>query len=120
MKKILIVDDSMYNRSLLSALLRKKGFAVETAEDGVEGVEKFRTSMPDAVFLDYIMPRMNGVQALEQMKTLSPDVRSFMLTSISSEEDVRRAKAAGADGYILKPYEPAKVFDLLNRFGLME
>ena len=119
MKKALIVDDSAYNRTLLNAILRKKGLNVELAENGLEGVQKFTALQPDIVFLDYIMPKMSGVEALAEMKKLNPDFVGVMLTSISAAEDVQEAKAAGANAYILKPYEADKIYDVLKKFNLL-
>lgn len=120
MKKALIVDDSAYNRTLLSAVLRKKGFAVEIAENGEDGVQKFPIFDPDIVFLDYIMPRKNGVEALAEMKKLKPGFIGVMLTSISGAEEVQEAKKAGANAYILKPYETEKIYEVLKKFKLVD
>ncbi|MBI2429954.1 MAG: response regulator [Ignavibacteriales bacterium] len=120
MKKILIVDDSAYNRTLLAAILRKKNLYVETADNGEDAVKKFSELKPDVVFLDYIMPKKSGVDALIEMKQINPGVIGVMLTSISSDEDVKAAKEAGASGYILKPYTAEKIYDLLKKFQVIE
>ena len=119
MKKALIVDDSSYNRTLLSAILRKKGLAVELADNGEDGVQKFPTYDPDIVFLDYIMPKKNGVEALAEMKKMKPGFIGVMLTSISGAEEVQEAKRAGANAYILKPYEAEKIYEVLKKFNLI-
>ncbi len=118
MKKALIVDDSAYNRTLLNAILRKKGLAIELAENGDEGVQKFTMFQPDIVFLDYIMPKKSGVEALTEMKKINPNFIGVMLTSISASEDVQEAKAAGANAYILKPYEAEKIYEVLKKYNL--
>jgi CheY-like chemotaxis protein len=120
MKKALIVDDSAYNRTLLNAILRKKGMSVETSDNGEDAIVKFQSYQPDIVFLDYIMPKKSGVEALAEMKKLNPDFVGVMLTSISSAEDVQAAKAAGANSYILKPYEAEKIYDVLKKYHLIE
>lgn len=120
MKKALIVDDSAYNRTLLNAILRKKGLVVESSDNGEDAVMKFQSSQPDIVFLDYIMPKKSGVEALSEMKKLNPNFIGVMLTSISSAEDVQAAKAAGANAYILKPYEAEKIYDVLKKYHLTE
>lgn len=119
MKKALIVDDSAYNRTFLNAILRKKGFAIELAENGQDGVQKFETFQPDVVFLDFIMPKKSGVEALAEMKKLNSGFIGVMLTSISAAEDVQEAKAAGANAYILKPYEAEKIYEVLKKFNLI-
>ncbi len=120
MKKALIVDDSAYNRTLLNAILRKKGLIVETSDNGEDAVAKFSIFQPDIVFLDYIMPKKSGVEALIEMKKINPDFIGVMLTSISATEDVQAAKAAGANGYILKPYEAEKIYEILKKYNLIE
>lgn len=119
MKKALIVDDSAYNRTLLNAILRKKGLSVETSDNGEDGVNKFQTVQPDIVFLDYIMPKKSGVEALAEMKKINPNFIGVMLTSISSAEDVQAAKNAGANAYILKPYEAEKIYEILKKFNII-
>ncbi|MDP1676982.1 MAG: response regulator [Bacteroidota bacterium] len=120
MKKALIVDDSAYNRTLLHAILRKKGLSVETSDNGEDAIAKFTLVKPDIVFLDYIMPKKSGVEALSEMKKLNPDFIGIMLTSISATEDVQAAKTAGANGYILKPYGAEKIYEVLKKFNLIE
>ena len=120
MRKALIVDDSAYNRVLLSSLLSKKNLQVELSDNGEDAVKKFAEGKPDVVFLDYIMPKKNGVEALAEMKKMNPDFIAIMLTSISAVEDVEKAKEAGASGYILKPYTAEKIFDILKKFNLIE
>jgi CheY-like chemotaxis protein len=102
----------------LNAILRKKGLAVELAENGEDGVQKFTTFQPDIVFLDYIMPKKSGVEALAEMKKMNPNFIGIMLTSISATEDVQEAKAAGASAYILKPYEAEKIYEVLRKYNL--
>jgi two-component system chemotaxis response regulator CheY len=120
MKKALIVDDSAYNRTLLNAILRKKGLAVESSDNGEDAVNKFQVIQPDIVFLDYIMPKKSGVEALIEMKRMNPNVIGVMLTSISAAEDVQAAKAAGANAYILKPYEAEKIYEVLKKYHMTE
>lgn len=120
MKKVLVVDDSAFNRTLLSAILRKKQLIVDFAEDGEAAVKKFAEYNPDVVFIDYVMPIKSGVDALREMKQLNPHFVGIMLTSISAAEDVQKAKEAGANGYILKPYQPEKIFEVLKKFRIIE
>ncbi|HAP35433.1 MAG TPA: hypothetical protein DCQ28_05630 [Bacteroidetes bacterium] len=120
MKKALIVDDSAYNRTLLNAILRKKGLSVETSDNGEDAVAKFSIVHPDIVFLDYIMPKKSGIEALTEMKKINPEFIGIMLTSISAAEDVQAAKAAGANGYILKPYEAEKIYEVLRKHHIIE
>ena len=82
MKKALVIDDSPYNRSVLSAMLRRMEMTVELAEDGEAGVEKFKTFHPDVVFLDYIMPKMSGVDAVREIRKIDSKVVLVMVMGL--------------------------------------
>ncbi len=120
MKTALVVDDSPYNRAILSSILKKKNLKVEIAEDGEKAIELFKKSNPDIIFLDYVMPKLNGVETLREIRKLKPSIISIMVTSISASEDVEEARSAGANGYILKPYTPEKIYSILQKFDLIE
>jgi two-component system chemotaxis response regulator CheY len=109
MKKVLIVDDSATVRQQVRAALGIAEFDVVEASDGTEGAETInRLSDLDAVICDVNMPRMNGLEMLEAVKrdprnNLLPIV---MLTTEGQHQLVQRAKAAGAKGWIVKPFKP--------------
>jgi two-component system chemotaxis response regulator CheY len=108
-KKVLIVDDSATVRQQVRAVLRGTEFDVLEAVDGVEGVETIeRLADLAAVICDVNMPRMDGLEMLESVRkdpksALLPIV---MLTTEGQHELVQRAKAAGAKGWIVKPFKP--------------
>jgi CheY-like chemotaxis protein len=120
MKKALIVDDSVYNRTLLGAILKKKDIETVAAEDGIEAVVKFKESNPDIVFLDIMMPKKNGIEALKEIKQINNKIVAIMVTSVASIEEVQHAKNAGANGYIVKPFDTEKIFSVLRKFGIIE
>ena len=120
MKKVLIADDSVYHRTLLSAILKKKNIELDMASDGDEAVEKFKTFSPDLVFLDIMMPKSNGFEALKKMKEIKPDIVCIILSVLSSSDDVHKAKDSGADGYLLKPFESEKINGVLKKFKIIE
>jgi two-component system chemotaxis response regulator CheY len=109
MKKVLIVDDSATVRQQVRAALGMAEFDVVEASDGTEGAEMInRLTDLAAVICDVNMPRMNGLEMLETVKkdpknTALPIV---MLTTEGQHELVQRAKAAGAKGWIVKPFKP--------------
>jgi adenylate cyclase len=109
--KILIVDDEPFNLDLLEQELADHDYVIERAGDGVEALEKVEAFKPDVILLDYMMPRMNGI---EVVKSLRQDERHkaipvILLTAKGSQEDKARGLDAGADDYVVKPFEPVEL-----------
>jgi len=119
MKHVLIIDDSPYNITLLTAMLRKHGVNVLSAKDGDEGLDSFNNARPDLVFLDYMLPGRNGIEILKEIKRINPQSVVIMLSALNSADDVARAKAAGANGYIIKPFENEKIVSVLTKFNIL-
>ena len=108
-KKVLIVDDSATVRQQVAAVLRAPEFDLIEAVDGVEGIEVIgRLADLAAVICDVNMPRMDGLEMLEAVRKDSKTAHLpiVMLTTEGQHELVRRAKAAGAKGWIVKPFKP--------------
>jgi two-component system, chemotaxis family, chemotaxis protein CheY len=108
-KKVLIIDDSATLRSQVSLALSPSGFEVLEAVDGIDGVEKI-SAQPDlaVVICDVNMPRMNGIDMVANIKR-EPKYAALpviMLTTEGQPELIARAKAAGAKGWIIKPFKP--------------
>ncbi len=108
-KKILIVDDSRTIRQQVSFTLAKGGFDVVEAEDGVKGIEALKGNADVAMIIsDVNMPNMNGLEMVEAISKDGslPKVPIIMLTTEGSSDLITRAKAAGAKGWLVKPFEP--------------
>jgi two-component system, chemotaxis family, sensor kinase CheA len=103
-RRILVVDDSLTTRSLEKSILEAHGFQVSVAVDGIEALEKLTAEPFDLVITDVMMPRMDGMQLLEQMKKQKATERIpvIMVTSLESQEDQQRGMSLGADAYIVK------------------
>lgn len=101
----LVVDDSSFQRSLVSETIKEWVEVVGTAENGREAVEMFTETEPDMITMDIMMPEMNGIEALSEIKEHSPETTVVMVTSVSQKEKMREAAKAGADGYVTKPFE---------------
>eukprot|EP00475_Leptophrys_vorax_P040474 TRINITY_DN7505_c0_g1_i2.p1 TRINITY_DN7505_c0_g1~~TRINITY_DN7505_c0_g1_i2.p1 ORF type:complete len:454 (-),score=93.00 TRINITY_DN7505_c0_g1_i2:13-1302(-) len=101
--KVLVVDDVRANRRLLEVALEKLGCKVETASDGVEGLEKIMQSKFDLVFLDNVMPRMSGVDCAKKIRALKLDVKLVGVTGNALAEDIQEFKDAGVNTVLLKP-----------------
>lgn len=105
---ILVVDDNALNRDLLSRQLARRGYIVETAEDGQEALEKLAAHEFDVVLLDVIMPRMDGVEALQRIRAdeRHADLPVLMLSSIDEVDSAIRCIELGAEEYLPKPFQP--------------
>jgi two-component system chemotaxis response regulator CheY len=103
--EVLVVDDSSFQRSLVSETVSEWLNVVDTAKNGREAVELFNETQPDVITMDIMMPEMNGIEALTEIKQQSPETTIVMVTSVSQKEKMREAAKAGADGYVTKPFE---------------
>ena len=113
---ILVVDDSPHSRILLLKLLQRNGLSqVELAVNGAEGLQRFKSSKPDIVFLDAIMPEVDGLTVLREIKKIAPNTIVVMTTSLSEKEKVLQFKDAGANYYLLKPFEDKKFDETLAK-----
>lgn len=114
--RALAIDDSPHVRILMSKLLKRFGFdAVETAENGKIGLEKFETFKPDAIFLDGIMPEMDGLAVLRELKARSVSTIVVITSSLSERDKVLQYKESGADYYLMKPFEEAKLQEMVQK-----
>ena len=117
-KHILIVDDSKTVRNLVAFIMRKEGFKVTAAEDGLDGLEKLYTDpQVDLIITDINMPRMDGFGVIEGVRA-NPNHRTTPVLVLTTESDVEkkaRARAAGATGWIVKPFDPVKLVDTVRR-----
>ena len=118
-KTILTVDDSRTMRDMLLLTLTEAGYKVIQAEDGVEGLAKLGEQQPDAIITDINMPRLDGFGFIEQVRRDDRyrGVPILVLTTESELDRKERARKAGASGWIVKPFNPAKLLDALRRVG---
>ncbi|MFA6541025.1 MAG: response regulator [Bacteroidota bacterium] len=114
---VLVVDDSEHIRALFMMTLKKAGIQkLYFAGDGEEGVEQFKKYSPSIVFLDNMMPKLPGIEALKQMRAINPNALIIMISAVSSIEVVQEVKRLGASHYLVKPYMPSKVLELIQKF----
>jgi len=100
---ILVVDDEQSYRDALSVALQQEGFAVETAADGAEAIEKFDALQPSLVLLDVMLPKISGVDVCRELRTRS-QVPILMVTARTAEIDAVVGLEVGADDYVMKPF----------------
>lgn len=114
-RRILVVDDNHDSADSLTILLRLAGNEVDTAYDGVEGVEAAERFRPDVVLLDLGMPRLNGYDACRRIRSekWGEDMMLIALTGWGQEEDRRRTLESGFDAHVVKPVDSARLMSLL-------
>ncbi|MET1123830.1 MAG: response regulator [Archaeoglobaceae archaeon] len=116
MPRVLVVDDTAFMRKLLKNILFSAGFdIVGEAENGKQAVELYRKLKPDIVTMDIVMPEMNGIEALKEIKKIDPNAKVVMCTAVGQEQMVKAAIKLGARGYIVKPFQAAKVVEELKK-----
>ena len=115
--RILVVDDHKNTRDLFKLRLGQEGFEVLVAEDGAAGLAAAADENPDAILLDWVMPGIDGLQVLLELKhkDATKDIPVFMFTTRGKANDVETAIANGATGYFTKPVDPKDVGRELNR-----
>jgi adenylate cyclase len=116
--KVLIVDDEPFNLDLLEQELGDQNYVVDRANDGVEALEKVESFKPDVILLDYMMPKMNGIEVVKRLRQDEKykSLPVILLTAKGSQEDKVRGLDAGADDYVVKPFDS---FELLARVRSM-
>ena len=116
-KKILIVDDASFMRTVLKDIIKSNGLASEVYEaaDGVEGVKLYQKTRPDLVTMDVNMPRADGIQALRAILKINPNAKVVMVTAIEEKHVVQDAMKLGARDYVVKPFDRSHVPLVLNK-----
>ena len=117
---VLVVDDSMLNRLLVAATLRREGYRILEATDGGSGLEAIAREHPDLVILDLQMPEMDGAEMMRRLRERSgaSAPRVLLMTAMDETESAAKAREIGADAHLVKPFAPlelrARVKELLT------
>jgi two-component system, chemotaxis family, chemotaxis protein CheY len=116
MAKIVVVDDSLYMRSILKHILNKNGHEIvgeaESYEQALEVIEK---QVPDLVTLDIILKDRTGLDVLKEVKITFPDIIVIMVSAVGEEFIVEEARDLGAHDYIIKPFNESIVSETVNK-----
>lgn len=114
---ILIVDDAPLMRSMLQDVIKTNGLAKETFEavDGNDAIKKYLVHKPNLVIMDVIMPKTNGIEALQQIKKIDPKAKVLMISSSDEKINVQDAMTLGAIDYIVKPIDRSSLALSINR-----
>ena len=113
-KKILVVDDSAMSRRMLRRIVESAGYEVVEAGEGVAGLERYYLDKPDLVFLDLMMKDMYGLDVLEKLRELDPAACVIIASADIQDSTREMVAAAGANGFINKPFSPEKVLQALG------
>ncbi len=117
-KSVLIVDDSAVIRNSLGFLLEMEGFEVQTAGNGLEGLEKLQKHQFDTIIADINMPKMHGYDLIKEIRKIEnyKDVPIIIITTEEEAADKKKGFEAGANLFLIKPTEPKKMVKYVKMF----
>ena len=111
---ILVVADNEDLLETFAMILKRRGFSVETADNGTAAVNKFKDQEFDVTLMDIVMPEMNGVEAFRKMKDMQPEAPIILMTAYSDEDLINTAKNEGARRIINKPIRIDRLIEMIN------
>ena len=116
-KTILAVDDSSSLRQMVAFSLKAAGYHVVEAVDGQDGLDKAKLQAVDLVLTDQNMPKMDGLALIKSLRTLPGYATTpiLMLTTESSDEMKSKGRAAGANGWLVKPFDPQRLIEVVKK-----
>jgi CheY-like chemotaxis protein len=117
-KKILVVEDNVYNMEVVEVFLESAGYLVQKANTAEEGISSAKKELPDLILMDISLPHMDGLTATEVLKKdqKTRNIPILAFTAHAMKEDEDKFFLAGCDGYIIKPIERKSFLDKLNQF----
>jgi two-component system chemotaxis response regulator CheY len=113
--KVMVVDDAAFMRMRACKVLQENGHETVQAENGLEAVKQYAAHHPDAVLMDITMPEMDGLAALKEIRKMDPNARVAMVTAMGQQAIVMEALKAGAKDFVLKPFQPDRVLNALDK-----
>lgn len=114
--KVMVVDDALFMRNILRGILEEAGCEIiAEAADGMDAVVKYREFRPDITTMDIIMPVKNGIEALSEIIAFDSNARVIMCSAVGQEALVQASQAAGALDFIIKPFNPEDVVEVIKR-----
>jgi len=113
---VLVCDDALFMRTMVKDILTQAGFTiVGEAENGKRAVEQYAALKPDLVTMDIIMPEMGGIEAVKKIIETDPQARILMCSAMGQQALVSEAIAAGAKDFVVKPFQPSRVLEAVQR-----
>ncbi len=114
--RVLIVDDALFMRKMLTDILNKNGYeVVGEASDGKEAYDKYKELRPDVVTMDITMPGTTGIEGTQMIVSEFPDARIIMCSAMGQESMVIEAIKAGAKNFVVKPFQADKILEVLQQ-----
>lgn len=117
--KVLVVDDALFMRKMVSDILKKEGLEIcGEAENGKEAVEKYKELKPDLVTMDIVMPKIeeiDGIGAVKEIMKVDPQAKIIMVSAMGQHSLVVEAIQAGAKDFVTKPFQPSRVVEAFKR-----
>ncbi len=113
--KILLVDDTAFMRMIFKKILAPSGNELLEAVDGSDGLAKYKEHRPNLVFLDIVMPNVDGIECLKQIMAFDGNAKVVMCSSIGQQTVVNDAIKIGARDFIIKPFDAAKVLESVSK-----
>jgi len=115
MLRILVVDDSVFQRKSICKILTDAGYEVVEATDGLDGLEKALACRPDCILTDLLMPQMDGIEFISELKAKGPTPPLFVLTAYIQESKRRLCMDLGVDGFLSKPPKKWELLGAIDR-----
>lgn len=113
---VLVCDDAIFMRTMIGDILTGAGFEViGEAESGVQAVEKYKQLRPDLVTMDIVMPELGGIDAVREICKFDPSARILMCSAMGQQALVVEAIQAGAKDFVVKPFQPSRVLEAVQR-----
>ena len=117
--RVLVVDDDAVIRQLITVNLELEGFAVLTAVDGEDCLVQAQAHLPDVITLDVMMPKLDGWAAARRLRAdpATAGIKVVLLSALAQEADLRRADEIGVDAYLVKPFDPDDLIEVVRRLA---
>jgi two-component system chemotaxis response regulator CheY len=119
MAKVLVVDDALFMRRMLSDILKKEGIEIcGEAENGKDAIQKYQQLKPDLVTMDIVMPKIeeiDGIGAVKEIVKVDPQAKIIMVSAMGQHSLVVEAIQAGAKDFVTKPFQPSRVIEAVKR-----
>ena len=114
--RVLIVDDLAFIKLIIKDTLEKTGFEVAgEASNGVEAIEQYKRLQPDIVLMDITMPKMDGIQALQEIVKIDPQAKVIMCSALGQQKLIIQSIQLGAKDFIVKPFQPERVLEAVKK-----